>query len=137
MELTGEVLVKGPAITAPLVYTDTPLSFWGGYDAHQGRVVDRHHPLYGTLCAGTVLALPGGRGSSTASGVLLESIRAETAPGAILVSRLDPILVLGLVVAEETYGRTRTLVRLEPDDFQKLQGFSAATVTPEGRITLS
>jgi predicted aconitase with swiveling domain len=134
MELSGRVLVVGPEVEAPLVFTDHPLSFWGGYDPATGTVVDRHHPLFGVPCAGRVLALPGGRGSSTASGILLESVRAQTAPAALIVSRLDPILVLGLVLAEEVYAKTRLLVQLSPEDFERLRGGVRVAVDAAGRV---
>ena len=44
-----------------------------------------------------------GRGSSSASSVLAEQIRARTAPAAIILSRPDPIIPLGALIAAELY----------------------------------
>ena len=44
-----------------------PLSFWGGFDPQDGRILDRSHPDVGRRIAATVLALPGSRGSGTQS----------------------------------------------------------------------
>ena len=52
-----------------------PLSLWGGLDLESGRVCDVNHPEHGQEIAGHVLAMPGGRGSSSSSSVLLESAR--------------------------------------------------------------
>jgi predicted aconitase with swiveling domain len=134
IELRGRALVSGPSVSAELVYTDRPLSFWGGFDPAAGRVVDRHHPLSGVLVSHRVLALPGGRGSSTASVALLEAVRVDQAPAALVVSRMDPIIALGLVVADELYGTTRTLVLLDEDDFRRLEGAVAARVEPDGTV---
>ncbi|HLA92113.1 MAG TPA: DUF126 domain-containing protein, partial [Actinomycetota bacterium] len=68
-EATGEVLVL-----------EEPLSFWGGIDPATGVVIDVHHPQRGANVAGTILVMPGGRGSSSSSSVLAEAIRAGTAP---------------------------------------------------------
>ncbi|MGC8489621.1 MAG: aconitase X swivel domain-containing protein [Clostridia bacterium] len=130
----GRTLVKGAPAAAPLVVTDHPLSFWGGYDPVTGRIVDRHHPLYGVECAGRVLALPAGRGSSTGSAVLLEAIRAGTAPAALIISRVDPILALGLVVADELYQQTRSLVLVRPEEWGWLHHWSRAIVDPAGWV---
>jgi len=92
-EATGEVLVL-----------EEPLSFWGGIDPATGVVIDVHHPQRGANVAGTILVMPGGRGSSSSSSVLAEAIRAGTAPAAILLLEPDPIVALGAIVARELYG---------------------------------
>ncbi|MEE9512604.1 MAG: DUF126 domain-containing protein, partial [Anaerolineales bacterium] len=76
-------LVAGSAVGEVLL-SDKPLSFWGGYDASTGEIIDRRHPLSGEFAAGKILALPFSRGSSTTTAVLLESMRGGTAPAAIL-----------------------------------------------------
>ena len=45
-----------------------------------------------------------GRGSSSSSYVLAESIRAGTAPAAIVLEEADAIIALGSIVAAELYG---------------------------------
>jgi predicted aconitase with swiveling domain len=137
MELKGDILMTGPEVSGPLVYTEEPLSFWGGYDPATGQVVDRHHPLFGVVLAGKILAIPGGRGSSTASGVLLEAVRVGKAPAAFVVTRLDPILILGLVLAEELYQRPLLMVRIDPTDFSRLSTTVSATVYADGRLTVT
>src|SRR5205823_162970 len=82
MELSLKMLIEAAA-SGPLVYSDQPLSFWGGYDSHSGEVIDRRHPLSGQILTGKILVFPGSRGSS-GSGVLLEAIRNHTAPAGII-----------------------------------------------------
>ncbi|WP_433167592.1 aconitase X swivel domain-containing protein [Kribbella sp. CA-247076] len=86
-----------------------PLSFWGGTDEH-GRIVDAHHPQCGAILAGRVLLMESGRGSSSASSVLAEQIRAHTAPAAIILARPDAIIALGALVAHELYDLTLPVV---------------------------
>ncbi len=35
-----------------------PLSLWGGLDPASGRVIDRHHPLFGEFVGDRVLSFP-------------------------------------------------------------------------------
>lgn len=115
MELNLKMLIEAEA-NGPLVFTDQPLSFWGGYDAHTGEVIDRRHPLSGQHLTGKVLVFPGSRGSSSGSGVLLEAIRNRTAPVGIILPEADHILCLAALLAQELYNRTIP-VAVAPADF--------------------
>jgi len=106
----------GGSISGEALVTVVPLSFWGGFDPASGLVIDEHHPLCGAALAGRVLVMPSGRGSCSASGVLLESICLGTAPAAILTRRPDPILVLGAVLAEELHELTMPVGTLAGED---------------------
>ncbi len=81
-----------------------PLSFWGGFDAASGRIIDVHHPQHGASLAGRVVVMPGGRGSSSSASVLAEAVRAGTAPAALILGEPDLIVAVGAVVAAELYG---------------------------------
>ena len=81
-----------------------PLSFWGGIDVSTGRIIDRTHPDVGKCVTGPVLVMPGGRGSSSSSSVLAESLRLGTGPAGIVIALPDPILTVGALVAESLYG---------------------------------
>lgn len=109
----GEPLVPGDAV-GEILRLDAPLSFWGGVDSSTGRVVDVHHPQCGVCLAGRVVVLPAARGSSSSSSVLLECVRAGTAPAAILLGRPDPILAVGAVVAQELYDRGPAVLVADP-----------------------
>jgi uncharacterized protein len=112
-ELQGRALVAGDA-AGPALVLEAPLSLWGGMDPHSGRLTDHHHPQHGVTLTGQVLVMPSGRGSSSSSSILAESIRLGTAPLAILLSDPDDILILGALVAEYLYARTCPIVVL-PD----------------------
>ena len=113
MILPATAVVAGTA--AGPVARLAPLSFWGGYDPESGRVTDRSHPALGRSLAGTVLTMEAGRGSSSSSSVLAEAIRLGTAPAAIVLSRPDPILATGAMVAEALYGRICPVVVVAPE----------------------
>jgi predicted aconitase with swiveling domain len=135
MELSLKLLVEAEA-RGPLVFTRQPLSFWGGYDAHSGEVIDRRHPLSGQRLAGKVLVFPGSRGSSSGSGVLLEAIRNRTAPAGILTLEPDHILCLAALLAQELYARTVPVGLVSPDFFEWAASHTGQmiTLTAGGRL---
>ena len=117
--LRGQVVVAGSA-AGSVLHATQPLSFWGGYDAASGRIIDTHHPLAGKTAAGKALVLPATRGSSTTTAVLLEAIRRETAPAAMITRGVDAFLALACVVGQEMYGRSPALVSVGDDEFRSL-----------------
>jgi len=89
---------------APALVLSQPLSFWGGVAIETGEIVDHSHPDLGERLAGRILVMPSGRGSSSSSSVLAEAIRRGTGPAGLILSRPDPILTVGAIVAESLYG---------------------------------
>ncbi|MER8375760.1 DUF126 domain-containing protein [Mesorhizobium sp. M1406] len=102
IERTGTFQLAGEAQGQALVFSQ-PLSFWGGIDAETGDITDHSHPGLGQNVAGKILVMPSGRGSSSSSSVLAETIRRGTAPIGILLERPDPILAVGAIIAEFLY----------------------------------
>ena len=134
--LGGRPVVPGSA-TGPAVVSSQPISFWGGLDPQSGRITDRRHERCGALIAGKVFVLPGGKGSSTASAVLLESVRLGTAPAAIVTLTVDPILALGAIVAEELYHRTVPVVVLAQEDHARIREGDRLMIRPDGTIEMT
>jgi predicted aconitase with swiveling domain len=133
VELHGRVAVAGEGRGLAIV-TDEPLSLWGGLDPTNGEIIDRHHPLCGQIVTGRVLVLPHGRGSCSASGVLLEAIRNGTGPAAILTARVDPIISLGSILADELYDRPVPVVVLPDSVVGRIETGALVAVTRDGRI---
>ena len=79
-EFAGRWLVEG-SIDGEVVKLDEAVSFWGGFDAATGRIIDQAHPQRGLSLAGKVVAMPGSRGSSGTPGVLGESLSPRHRPG--------------------------------------------------------
>ncbi len=134
--IQGQVVVAGAGAGLALVSRE-PLSFWGGYDYHTGEIIDRRHPLSGEIAAGRVLAVPFTRGSSTTTAVLLEAVKAGTAPAAILTTGADTFFALASVVADELYGRPIAVVALSAADFAELQTGQPLQVTATGQVIRS
>ena len=119
MDLKGRAIVPGEAAGEALVSSDA-LSFWGGYDFATGTIIDKHHPLVGVRAAGRILAVPFSKGSSTTTAVLLEAVRAGTAPAAILTTGVDSFFALASIVADVMYGKSFPVIALEAADFALL-----------------
>ena len=134
--MQGRVVIAGRAEGEALVASE-PLSFWGGYDYHTGEIIDRRHPLSGQIAAGRVLCLPFTRGSSTTTAVLLEAIKAGTAPAAIITTGVDTFFALASIVADAMYGQPVPLIALSADDFAQLHTGDLLTVDEDGQITQS
>lgn len=128
------MLVGGDA-SGPVLALDEPLSFWGGFDATDGTIIDRAHPQAGASLTGCVVVMTVGRGSSSASSVLAEAIRQGTAPAALVLQESDEIIALGAIVADELYGIAVPVLVVDAADHASIAASSRAAIT-DGFITL-
>ena len=119
-ELPGRALVPGD-IDGELICLDEPLSFWGGFDASTGRIIDQAHPQCGESLAGKVVAMPGSRGSSGTPGVLGDAIRQGTGPAALIITKADVNLVAGSLTAQTLYGRTCPILLVDETTFDHVR----------------
>ncbi|KAF5021562.1 hypothetical protein F66182_6391 [Fusarium sp. NRRL 66182] len=116
---TGITYVQGKA-SGKLLASNLELSFWGGVDPPTSQVIDRHHPLSGQHLQDTILAIPGGRGSCTGSGVMLELLLNGKAPKAIIFERREDILTLGVMIGEEVFNQSIPVIAVTKQDFGKI-----------------
>ncbi len=136
--LSGRALHPGEGAGSVLIL-DQPISFWGGVD-HHGVIIDVHHPQCGVSVADRVLVMTSGRGSSSATAVLAELIRAKKAPVAMIFTECDTILVIGALVSAELYQIRMPMVELTAQDYAKIPTsgiiqVEASTETMVGLIT--
>ena len=134
-KFTARMLVEGNGRGEALVLPE-PLSLWGGLDPQTGEIIDSRHPCLGAVVAGRALVMPCGRGSSSASSILLEAIRAGTAPAAILLIEPDAILALGAAVAREMYGTAPPIAVLNPRDYARIRNGQIIEAAEDGTITI-
>ena len=137
-----EKLVKGRALVIGqaagfAVVTQQPISFWGGINPKTGDVIDRRHELCGRNITGKIFVFPIGKGSSTASAILLEGIRNGSAPAAIINKKVDPILSLGAIVAEEMYNKTIPVIVLDDTDFLCIHDGDHLKIESDGTVTIN
>ena len=131
--MQGKVIIPGEARGRALVGNE-PLSFWGGYDWKTGEIIDRRHMLSGAVARDKILAIPFTRGSSTTTAVLLEAIRAKTAPAAIITTEMDFFFALASVVADELYASPLPLVSFSEKDFARLKTNDIVQITRSGAV---
>src|SRR5574339_842113 len=132
--LRGRIIIPGEARGKALVSRE-PLSFWGGYDWKTGEIIDRRHMLSGSVARDRILAIPFTRGSSTTTAVLLEAIRAETAPAAIITTGVDFFFALASVVADELYTAPLPLIALAEEEFSRLKTGDEIQISQDGTVT--
>jgi len=131
--LIGKVVVEGAAEGAALVSKEA-LSFWGGICPRTGRIIDQRHELTGAIATGKIFVFPKGKGSSTSSATLAETIRKNVAPAAIINLKVDPILALGSIVADELYHQSIPVVVLKEEDFYSIKQGDYLTLLPNGKV---
>ncbi len=120
MELTGVPVHQGEG-SGRLLVVERPLSFWGGVDPETGRVSDPRHPQYGESVRGRILVMERAIGSSSSSAIMLELLRNDVAPAAIVLGSTDAILVLGVLVAEELGYPGIPLVDVGGEGFERIR----------------
>lgn len=135
----ARTLNAGEAAGEALVL-DEPLSFWGGFDAATGVVIDQHHPQRGACIAGRFLVLPESRGSAGTPAGVAEAVRRGTGPIGIVLARADMNVAIGALVAAKLYTiHVPVLVlddahwaRVRTGDYLRCQGDGTLRVTPGG-----
>lgn len=134
--LLGRPIVSGSAEGTALVSKE-PLSFWGGLDLSTGEIIDRRHERSGAVVTGRVFVFPRGKGSSTSSATLMESIKTGVAPAAIVNLKVDPILALGSIVSDELYHKAVPIVVLAEKDFYSIKENDYLTIESDGKVLVS
>ncbi|GAA3670098.1 aconitase X swivel domain-containing protein [Microbacterium marinilacus] len=94
--LPGRTLVAGSARGDALVCT-AAISGWGGVDPRRGVITEVTHPQRGEAFADRILVIPGAKGSSGWSGQFHLTRTMGTAPRAIVTSKVNSKLAVGLV----------------------------------------
>ena len=120
MELNGAPVHAGEG-RGRLLVLERPLSFWGGVDPETGRVSDPRHPQFGESVSGRILVMERAIGSSSSSAIMLELLRNDVAPAAIVLGSTDAILVLGVLVAEELGYPSIPLIDVGREGFERLR----------------
>lgn len=82
-----------------VIVSALPISFLGGVDPSQGRIVDATSDIKGKSFAGKILAFPHGKGSTVGSYVIFQLKKSGTAPLAILNHRSEAIVATGAILA--------------------------------------
>jgi len=136
-ELAARCIVAGAA-AGEVLATSQSISFWGGVDPATGLINDPRHELFGQSIAGKILVFPYGKGSSTGSLMILELVRVNKAPAAMINLKTEPILATGPIVSKHFYGREIPVVTMEKALFDTLRSGQYLRVeATHGRVVVS
>ncbi len=135
-EITARVLNPGSARAQAMVL-DEPLSFWGGFDARTGTIVDRQHPQRGSCVAGMFLILPESRGSAGTPAGIAEAIRGGVGPAAIALGKADVNVAVGAMVAAALYGVEVPVLVIGDADRARLRSGHRVEADRDGRIRIT
>lgn len=98
LTLKGRAIVEGKCRAEAIVSTK-PISFLGGVDPADGRIIEKNHDLCGTCIKDKILCFPHGHGSTVGSYVLYSLAKKGLAPAAIINQTADPVVVVGAIIA--------------------------------------
>ena len=112
INLLAKVVIDG-ACDARALVTREPINFTAAlcklpnlWPSKRGVSQDEHHELFGQDLTGKALVFPSCIGSTYTGLVLLELVRSERGPAALVVQKADPLLVSGVVLSEVWYGQS-------------------------------
>ena len=111
------VLINGNA-TGEILYFDAPISFWGGINVVNSKVIQAGHPQHGKVTSEKILVIPNLIGSSSSSAVILELIYSGIAPKALILGMHDAILPIGNIAARQMGWGTIPMVALKNPHFK-------------------
>jgi len=132
-DLAARVLNRGAAAAEALVL-DESLSFWGGFDAQTGVIVDQHHPQRGVCVAGRFLVLPESRGSAGTPAGIAEAIRRGVGPAGIALGAPDVNVAVGAMIAAALYGVEVPVVVIGDEDRARVRSGDRIEVSEEGSL---
>jgi len=92
--------VYGGNAEGEALVTRQRISFWGGVNPLEGKIIERRHELVGQSIKDRVLVFPSGKGSSGWTGVFVAACMLGHRPKAIVNVEVDPIVVSAAVTAD-------------------------------------
>ena len=120
MEIEATCILPGDGQGFVLA-TQQPISFWGCVNPADSVISDKRHELYQNPVSGKILVFPFGKGSSTGSLMILELLRLNLAPAAIINIRTEPLLATGPIVGKHFYQKSFPIVNVSEADFDRLE----------------
>jgi len=132
--IQARVLIPGLARGEALVLEDS-LSFWGGFDPANGRIIDIHHPQYRQHVAGKILFIPQSRGSAGTPGGIAETIRNGSGPLAFVLGEADVNIGIGALVANRLYRLEVPILQIDAAQFKLVKSGDWIEVDRQGCLS--
>jgi predicted aconitase with swiveling domain len=123
LTLKGRGIVEGHCKAEALV-SSKPLSFLGGVDPADGRIIEKSHDLYGERIKNKILCFPHGHGSTVGSYALYSLAKKGSAPKAILNQTADPVVVVGAIIANIPMVTQVDIEQIKTGDIVEVDGSS-------------
>jgi predicted aconitase with swiveling domain len=117
--LKGRTIVEGHCQGEALV-SMKPISFLGGVDPAEGKIIEKGHDLFGKCVRGKVLCFPHGHGSTVGSYVLYSLAKKNLAPEAIINQTADPVVVVGAIIANVPMITEVDIKQIQTGDFVEI-----------------
>jgi uncharacterized protein len=123
--------VVGGVATGRAIVSHEPIVWCHGVDPGSGRIVDVRVPIQGQSIKDLIFVYPHGKGSTTSSTWMLETIRRGNGPRAIINRETEMIVAAGAVLGELLYQKQTPvvdtldadpLVVIETGDWVKVDG---------------
>lgn len=118
--MKAKYAVRG-SVRAELLWSDTPISFWGTVDPQSGMIRDNRHPNYQQNMTGKVFAFPTPKGSSGTGLIIMEQVRNHCAPAAMINVHSDPVVLTGPLIVKNFYDVAIPVVNISEEDYLKLE----------------
>ena len=122
LTLKGRGIVEGTRTAEALVSTK-PISFLGGVDPADGKIIEKKHDLCGTCIKDRVLIFPHGHGSTVGSYVMYSLAKKSLAPAAIINQTADTVVVVGAIIAKIPMIDQLDIKQIRTGDTVKVDGF--------------
>lgn len=119
--LKGRGIVEGTC-TAEALVSMKPLSFLGGVDPADGKIIEKNHDLCRKCIKDKVLCFPHGHGSTVGSYVLYALAKKNLAPKAIVNQTADPVVVVGAIIGDIPMVDKIDIKQIKTGDIIKVDG---------------
>jgi predicted aconitase with swiveling domain len=120
--LKGRKIVEGTC-TAEALVSSKPISFLGGVDPADGKIIEKNHDLWGACIKDRVLVFPNGHGSTVGSYVMYSLAKKGLAPAAIINQTADPVVVVGAIIANIPMIDQIDIKRIKTGDTVEVEGY--------------
>ena len=120
--LRGKRIVEGYCKGEALV-SKNPISFLGGVDPAEGKIVEKNHDLCGECVKDKIFCFPYGHGSSVGSYVLYSLAKKNLSPKAIINQTADPVVVVGAIIANIPMIAEIDIARIETGDMLEVDAY--------------
>ena len=128
------IIAPRETIRLELLFSNDPISFFGGVNVADGKVADYRHGSYQESMSNKAFAFPFGKGSSGAGLVLMEMLRLKTAPAAIINIRTDPVILTGPLISRHYYEQLLPVINMTEPNYARLANIEEIELLATGTV---